>query len=76
MQRSLVPLLVLCLLCSSSLAAAAPKHRYLSVSKDDLLGSKRTHVDCPATKKSGMDHESCFCNYCAKRDKAFRREHN
>ncbi|XP_004966930.1 aspartyl protease family protein At5g10770 [Setaria italica] len=47
-HRSLVRLLVLCLLCVASLAA---KRRYLSVSLDELLSSK-AHVDCPPTKKS------------------------
>ncbi|OEL35777.1 Aspartyl protease family protein, partial [Dichanthelium oligosanthes] len=45
---TLVRLLVLCLLCSASLAAT---QRYLSVSMDELLSSK-AHVDCPPLKKS------------------------
>ncbi|XP_034591708.1 aspartyl protease AED1 [Setaria viridis] len=48
-HRSLVRLLVLCVLCVASLAS---KQRYLSVSLDELLSSK-AHVDCPPTKKSG-----------------------
>ncbi|CAL5052574.1 unnamed protein product [Urochloa decumbens] len=47
-HRSLVRLLVLCLLCAASLAE---KRRYLSVSINELLSSK-AHVDCPPTKKS------------------------
>ncbi|CAL5038210.1 unnamed protein product [Urochloa decumbens] len=47
-HRSLVRLLVLCLLCVGSLAE---KRRYLSVSTDELLSSK-AHVECPPTKKS------------------------
>ncbi|PAN25005.2 hypothetical protein PAHAL_4G231000 [Panicum hallii] len=47
-HRSLVRLLVLCLLCGASLAAP---RRYLSVSMDELLSSK-AHLDCPPLKKS------------------------
>ena len=48
-QRSLVRLLVLCLLCG---ACAAAKRRYHSVSMDQLLRSK-AHIDCPPLDKSG-----------------------
>jgi hypothetical protein len=50
-QRSLVLVLLLCLLCG---ACAAAKRRYLSVSMDKLLRSK-AHLDCPPWKKSGTD---------------------
>ncbi|CAN6214170.1 unnamed protein product [Urochloa humidicola] len=56
---SLVRLLVLCLLCVTSLAE---KRRYLSVSMDDLMSSSKAHLDCPPSKKSGTDHESSSQN--------------
>jgi hypothetical protein len=55
-HRSLVRLLVLCLLCGASLAAP---RRYLSVSMDELLSSK-AHLDCPPLKKSGTDQNLRF----------------
>ena len=51
-HRSLMRLLVLCLLCGASLAAT---RRYLSVSMDELLMSSKAHLDCPPLKKSGTD---------------------
>ncbi|XP_039841676.1 aspartyl protease family protein At5g10770-like [Panicum virgatum] len=48
-HRSLMRLLVLCLLCGASLAAT---RRYLSVSMDELLMSSKAHLDCPPLKKS------------------------
>ncbi|CAD6336834.1 unnamed protein product [Miscanthus lutarioriparius] len=51
-QRSLVSVLVLCLLCG---ACAAAKRRYLSVSMDQLLRSK-AHLDCPPWKKSVLEY--------------------
>jgi hypothetical protein len=55
-QRSLVRVLVLCLLCGA--CAAAKRRRYLSVSMDEeLLRSKQAHLDRPPWKKSGTDHD-------------------